>query len=260
MQLNERPYQEVMIKSDLLEIPRNTYQRELNPDRVRRIALHFDERVANEPKVSLRNGHYYVFDGQHTIAARVERNKRNPLPILCKVYKGMTESEEAMLFADQFGDSADLGAGIRLRALIFAGEPEACAFMKATESEGICIDYNQQRGKKRIGCVATALNEFRRIGTDKYREALKLLVESWDGHPDAMRAETISGVCRFVELYFGEYDRKRLIKKFRGVDPLMIYRKGNALGTNLPGYKKYLYQVLAIYNGSSSKTALPMKF
>jgi len=29
---------------------------------------------------------------------------------------------------------------------------------------------------------------------------------------------------------------------------------------NMPGHKKYLYQVLCIYNGTSKKYALPMKF
>ena len=53
-----RPYEEKMVSSALLEIPRNTYQRGLNPERVKRISHSFDERIANEPKVSLRDGHY----------------------------------------------------------------------------------------------------------------------------------------------------------------------------------------------------------
>ena len=63
-----------------------------------------------------------------------------------------------------------------------------------------------------------------------------------------------------VDLYEGEYDRKRLIRRFRGYDPINIFRKGRAMGDNMPGYKKYLYQVWAMYNGSSVKTALPLKF
>ena len=84
-----------------LKIPRTTYQRELNEDRVRRIAAEFDERIANEPKVSCRDGRYYVFDGQHTIAARKLLNGGRDLPIRCKVFYGLTESDEALLFADK---------------------------------------------------------------------------------------------------------------------------------------------------------------
>ena len=32
------------------------------------------------------------------------------------------------------------------------------------------------------------------------------------------------------------------------------------MGVNLAGYKKYLYQVYALYNGGSKKNVLPMKF
>ena len=61
-------YQEMMINSKMLEVPRGTYQRELNIHRVRKIVARFDPRLVNPPKVSYRNGHYYVFDGQHTVA------------------------------------------------------------------------------------------------------------------------------------------------------------------------------------------------
>ena len=44
-----RPFEEKMVSSALLEIPRNTYQRGLNPERVKRISHSFDERIANEP-------------------------------------------------------------------------------------------------------------------------------------------------------------------------------------------------------------------
>ena len=63
-------HHEMVINSKFLEVPRSYYQRHLNASRVKRIAAEFDERIANAPKVSYRDGHYYVFDGQHTIAAR----------------------------------------------------------------------------------------------------------------------------------------------------------------------------------------------
>ena len=45
------PFDEMMIYSKNLEVPRNAYQRELNPNRVRKIAAEFDEHIANDPKV-----------------------------------------------------------------------------------------------------------------------------------------------------------------------------------------------------------------
>ena len=47
----------------------------------------------------------------------------------------------------------------------------------------------------------------------------------------------------FVDLYHGEYSRKRLVTRLRQVDPVVIFREGRAM-TSLPGYKRYLYQVV----------------
>ena len=78
--------------------------------------------VANEPKVSFRNGQFIVTDGQHTIEGRILRNGGKDLPILCKVYTGMTVEQEALLFAEQNGFSAPLTAGIKLRAKVVGGD------------------------------------------------------------------------------------------------------------------------------------------
>lgn len=258
MKFTSLPYEEITLSTRVLEVPRATYQRPLNAARVRQIASEFNEHIANEPKVSYRNGHYYVFDGQHTIAARIHRNCGQDLMIRCKVYYDLTERDEALLFAQQTGTSAKLTAGAEMRANIFGGEPEAMAFLLATEAAGVHLDYSQSHRSGHISCIKTALSEFRRVGAEIYTEALKLIMEAWNGSPDSLRAEIVQGMARFVELYHGEYDRKRLISRLRKVDPIVIYREGRAIG-NMPSYKKYLYQILNTYNGFSRKNALELK-
>ncbi|MCC8105973.1 MAG: type II toxin-antitoxin system PemK/MazF family toxin [Clostridiales bacterium] len=257
---NKFTYRKMSINSGLLETPRNTYQREFRPKRAERIAATFDERIANEPKVSLRDGHYYVFDGQHTIAARKHMNNDEDLPILCKVFTGMTAAEEALLFAQQTGASVPLTPGEKIRALVYAGDQEAVNFQNATEDVGLLLDYSQAKGECRIGCIGTAFREYRRVGQEIYKEALSHIVDAWDGDPHSLRSEVIQGVIRFVELYHGEYRTERLVSQLRHTDPLTIYREGQAMGNTLGVEKKYLYQVFRIYNGTSKKNALPMKF
>lgn len=258
--ISECPFDEMMIYSKNLEVPRSAYQRELNPVRVRKIAAEFDEHIANDPKVSFRNGHYYVFDGQHTIAARKLRNGGKDLPIRCKVFYGLSELDEAILFAQQTGTSAQLTAGAKLRALIYGRDPDALAFLRATESVGLCLDYNQDRGKFRIGCVGTAHAIYKKVGEDIYKEGMQHIVDAWEGAPDSLRFEILQGVIFFVDLYHKEYNPKRLVQQLRRFDPLTIYREGRAMGVNMAGHKKYMYQVYRMYNGSSRKYALPLKF
>ena len=103
----QRPYEEKVINSAFLEIPAE-YQRKLNIPNVEKMSAEFTELIANPPKVSYRDGHYFVFDGQHTIVTRRAMNGGQDLPIICKVYEGLTEEEEAMLFSRQTGVSTPL--------------------------------------------------------------------------------------------------------------------------------------------------------
>lgn len=121
---NKYNYKTIFIPASQLISPRETYQRELVSPRAKEIAGKFDERIANEPKVSYRDGKYYVFDGQHTIGARILVSGNKDVPIKCKVYYGMDEQEEALLFAQQNGVSAPLTAGARMRAKISARTPK----------------------------------------------------------------------------------------------------------------------------------------
>ena len=221
MKTNEFTYKVMDLNMAQLEIPRETYQRELSPDRVRRIVKAFDERIANEPKVSYRGGHYYVFDGQHTIAAR-------------KL--------------------------VKIRARIFGGDPEAIQFKDATEAVGLRLDYGQDKGKKRLSCISTAFTAFQKLGPERYMEMLQVILDAWNGAPDSFRRENVQGISAFVDLYHDEYDPKRLVSRLKRYDPLHIYREGKASGLNLAGYKKYLNQVWLMYNGSSRKNALPQKY
>ena len=182
------------------------------------------------------------------------------LPIRCKVFYGLSELDEAILFAQQTGASAQLTAGARLRALVYGRDPDALAFLKATESVGLRLDYNQDRGKHRIGCVGTAYGIYKKVGEEIYKEGMQHIVDAWEGAPDSLRFEILQGVVFFVDLYHAEYDSKRLVKQLRKYEPLTIYREGRSMGVNMAGHKKYMYQVYRMYNGSSRKYALPLKF
>ena len=166
----EKSYEVMFISSSDLSVTRDTYQRELNSRRVREIAENFDERVANEPKVSARDGRFYVFDGQHTIAARKFLNGGRDLPIRCKVFYGLSERDEALLFAQQTGASANLTAGARFRALVYGGDKEALAFQKVTEAVGLCVDCKQTRGAKRLACISTAFELYKKVGGGRSEE------------------------------------------------------------------------------------------
>lgn len=219
----------MVLDSSEIIAPREHYQREIKNQRVKRIVKDFDERIANEPKVSYRDGKYYVFDGQHTIDARKVMNGGEDLPILCKVYMGMDEKEEALLFAKQTGESARLTPGTRVRAEVFGEDGNSTAFFNANKGLNIELDFDQERGYMRIGCIQTALDAYQKFGEERYKEAMKIIIAAWDGEPDSFRMENIIGITRFVDRYHDSYIPHRLIERLSKVDPLTIPREGHAI-------------------------------
>ena len=229
--------------------------------RVELIAAHFNEYVANEPKVSFRNGQFIVTDGQHTIEGRILRNGGKDLPILCKVYTGMTVEQEALLFAEQNGFSAPLTAGIKLRAKVVGGDAISKAFLAATNRVGLSLNYDsQQLTDYRIGCVGTAFRLYKQMGEPLYCETMQLIVAAWEGKPDSFRASVLKGMMHFVELYHGEFNEERLLRALRNIHPVDIYRIGQDDPAKLRGWKKYVFPIYTAYNGKCRKDALPMKF
>lgn len=219
------------------------------------------EHTANEPKVSFRNGRYYVTDGQHTIEARILRNGGKDLPILCKIYTGLTMQQEALFFAEQNGHAAPLTAGIKLRAKVVGEDAPSVAFLAATNRVGLDFNYDSlQLSDYRISCVGTALKLYNQMGEKIYCEALRLIVAAWEGKPDSFRASVLRGMMHFVELYHGEFSEERLIRALRSVHPMEIYRSGMDNPAKLPGWKKYVFPIYMAYNGKCRKDALPMKF
>ena len=139
------PYQLSVIHSSKLIYPREIYQRGVERKRVELIARDFNEYIVNEPKVSFRNGRYYVMDGQHTIEGCILLNGGEDRPILCKVYTGLTMEQEALLFAEQNGHAAPLSAGIKLRAKVVGGDAPSKAFVAATNRVGLSLNYDSMQ-------------------------------------------------------------------------------------------------------------------
>lgn len=251
------PYKMVCVNSG--DIDTTTYQRKLNKSKVKRIAAEFDERVANEPKLSYRNGKYYVFDGQHTIAARKVLNHNQDVDIICKVYFDMSEESEALLFSQQTGVSSKPTPGITLRAKKIGKDAETLLFIKANEDLNIQPSFSDAKGKYRLKCINTARKEFDKVGEKQYREAMKIIVDAWNGRSASFLSDVIVAMCSFVNTYYGEYDRGKFAKKLSYIDPYEIVSAARIIGED-GGKKNALKLLLDVYNNENHNDPLSIKF
>lgn len=235
------------------------YQRTLNKRKVDRIVAEFNERIANEPKLSYRGGQYYVFDGQHTIEARKKLNNGKDLNVVCKVYYDMGEDGEALLFAEQTGVSSKPSPGITLRARSIGNDPETLAFIKANEAVNIKPSYTDARGKYLLRCINTAKKEYKKIGEDQYKEAMKIIVDTWEGKSTSLLSEVVVAMCMFVNTYYGEYNRSKFIRRLKYVDPSDIVHIARTVGED-GGKHRSVEFILAVYNSYNNQDKLDQRF
>ena len=223
------------------------YQHELNPVRVAKILKEFNPNIVNTPKLSFRDGRYYVFDGQHTIALLKMRNGGKDLSILCKVFYGLTKTDEAILFEEQNGaGERDPSKPELLRSRFNRGEKIALDVVRIAESHGFTVDFKQSQGRNRIIAYSTLEKLVKAYGPAGYSNCLSILRAAWDGLPDSVSREMLEGIGIFLSRYNGQYNRAMLIKKLHGVTPVEIVRECRLIHAG--GYKKYAQQIVNIYN------------
>ena len=201
-----------MVNSALL-IPCAEYQRVLHVEKVAHIAENFSEYIANEPKVSYRDGRFYVFDGQNTVEARRTCNGGKDVTIRCKVFYGLTKEDEAMLFAIQTGNATCLTAGERLRANLVAENPDALYFVGITSNAGVEFAYDGIRAPWKIYCIETAYELYKQYGCERCVEMLRIINEAWKGNVDSNPAFEEPSMILLEQIF--TIDKSR-IERFMG--------------------------------------------
>ena len=177
-------------------------QRKLNPARVQRILENFSPLIANPIKVSFRDSKYYIFDGMHTRTVLCLLNETDDFPILCRVYTGLTEQDEAKLFASQFGYSEAVPMGYRLRALEVAEDQNVLSFIQATRDSGFKMTLGSHSTENgHIAAVCEAYKSFNSLGADSYTCMLKMLYKTWAGESWSVTRYMIAGMSRFMKMY-----------------------------------------------------------
>lgn len=235
-----------------------TYQRPVNMNRVREIVAQFDPDLVNILKVSFREGHYYVFDGSHTLEALRIVNGKDHFPVVCKLYKGLTYEREAKLFAMQTGNSARVGMPYKLRALEKAGDEPTVHFLELTRSCGFEIDPGERSNKKdTIAAVCKAYAVFQTLGEEMYMEMLNLIKDTWGGEPWFVSQNVLSGMAVFYKTYAEKINRDRFLKKLSAASRIDIQREASK-HINMPVGYQFAFAIATIYNRGGAKGTLKL--
>lgn len=201
------------------------YQRNIDSARIKMITKHWDDDLVNAPKVSQRaNGMYYVFNGQHTLAAW--KKKYGNKKILCKVYRGLTEEEEKDLFVKQEGFSKAVSKIDKLRAEYNSGTEDVVDMVRCANIAGCIIDFDSSpsNAQNRINAIATAYSVYKNIGRDNFINVLDILRRSFYGEQQAFQDGFLKGMGYLFKNYAKDIRVNEMIKAV-SKQPIDYYRQ-----------------------------------
>jgi hypothetical protein len=235
-----------------------SYQRTVDMKRVSKIVTNFNENLVNPIKVSYRDNKYYVFDGQHTLAALKLRNKNKDLMVDCKVYYGLTQQDEAKLFSEQNGLARVVDSVAKFKALYVAGDQEIVNFKEVTESLGVKMNFTKGKANNKIIACTKAFKIFKFLPLQDYMDLVTVCKNSWDGAAEGFCTEILGGMYVFFKNYKSDISLRTLESQLSKISPTAIVREGK-LSTAV-GDEKYAKQIFIAYNKNLRTRKLRDKF
>ena len=220
------------------------YQRPLNMNRVKQIVKEFNGDTFNEPKVSYRDGKYWVYDGQHSIAAWRELYGGEDKPLLCKVYTGMTWLDECEAFIRQNGISVDPTSNEKLGAAYNARRDDVVEMVDGAKLAGLEGNFKLNKSRGVIVATAALFRAYKLLGMEAYVDMLTAMREAWNGQEDSLNGTLLNGMAKFYKTFYGNFKRDNLVRSLAKVRPIDIMREGRAIHTG-NGYAK---EILKCYN------------
>ena len=176
----------------------------------------------------------------------------------CKVYYGLTDVEEAELFAEQTGLSRALESRSKFRAQYYAGHVDVTEMVMLTELAGLNCDFEKGQADNRIVAVSKLFKVFKSVSHSDFVEILKILKECWDGSKESLSTEILGGLYLFYAKYKGEFRREMLIKQLQKTSPRVIVREGKSYSGG--GDMRFAREILRVYNNKLSSRRLSDKF
>lgn len=241
--------------------PWSRCQRPLDAKRAARIAADFDPDLLGIPVVMVRDGAYWILDGQHRIEALRLLGWSEQM-VQCEVLDGITDARAAKLFGGR-NDDVSLQALPRFTAAVVAGEADAVAVNEIVESVGLRVAIAHDDG---VAAVKALMGVYRpRSGKatngDALRNTLEIIKASWGASRETMQAPLISGLGMVFTRHNGGVDknvmRQKLARYPGGASGLIGDARGvrQVFGGSLP----HAVATIAVseYNKSKRTQRLP---
>ena len=222
-----------LINSSQLKSKQN-YQRNINTAFVQKIVSEFDPNKVDPVHVSYRDGKYYIIDGQHTVAALEIANGNKPVDVICIVHKGMTYTDEASYYVEQYEKKHRHTYNEMTMARYEAGEKLPCEIALKVKNVGGRLPYDKSaKTGMKIGAVKKVTTLYQK-DSDHTILAIKCLVDAYKGRESTIPADIIAGTMEFLRLYDNQVLTSRLVEALSKYTPQLLTNTAKNLKMTYP--------------------------
>lgn len=159
---------------------------------------HMDLNALGFPCLNLRDGVYWIFDGQH----RIEALKRMNFEALeCRVFENLSDADMASMFLNvNTGKAVDTFS--KFSNACAAGYKPENDVRRAIESQGLRV--SRETGDNCVGAIASCLRVYHAHGDVVLGKALRVLRDAYDGAPKSFEGNAIHA----LGLVFARYEAR----------------------------------------------------
>lgn len=195
-------------KIDISKVNVNeNYQRPLNYNWIRRIIREYDDKRVNQIILSEHgDGSLWVIDGNHTInATKIAKGEHSYLS--AKIFKGLTEAEEADMYYHYNHDKKMMSYGDKLKARYTSGEKTAVEYIDALTESGVNWKFVGHGGKSNTIFSSHDPGEtiLRRYGRQVLIDTLRICNDCCA--VTNMNGKYVSGIARLISKFKVDYGR-----------------------------------------------------
>lgn len=227
------PWKTGVVNSALLK-SKQPYQRNISVRFVKQIIENFNPNALDPVHVSYREGKYYVIDGQHTVVALEGINGGNPVDIPCIIHKGMTYTDEARYYTEQYIKKHRHTYNEMQLAMYEAGDKSTCEIAEKLRVVGAAMPYdrNAVSGIK-IGAIKRTQKAYEK-DADCTILAVRCLVEAYKGRVKTLPGDIVSGTMEFIRMYRDEIVLDKLTEVLSEYTPQTLSNTAKNLRMSYP--------------------------
>lgn len=228
-----------------------SYQRHQVPRLVKAIGANFDPLLAGVIVVSIRDGIYYVIDGQQRVSgARIAGIKA----LAGLLVEGLTEAQEAGLFRHLNEARVAVSALHTFNAAYIEGAPWAVEITQIVEAAGGKIDIIHGKSDLNIRAVSALRGIYYREGRAGLTWVLHVIAEAW-GEVTSATAEgrVLQGLIYMYAAHRDGINTERLIAELAKMDLATLSRTARSfadVSSKSTGQVAMYKAILKTYNAT----------